>query len=266
MVDEKLTNREIHFLFKKYLKLKSHPLGMYFSEQSPSGRKRKQYRLYNRCIVKHVYKAARYGKSSIIQADKGCIGGQWWSGFRRRAPKGLAIFLANGRKGIFGNRAEHFKKNVKTAGGVFKEPGPVNIPMEKNYIIFQRLEEIPNNIKIEFILFFAKPKTIAKLITLCNYAHHKTNLVRAPGGSGCMSILNFPLQLAPKPEPDAVLGFWDLFARSSMPRNIFSLAVRHWYAEDMAKDIPNSFLGHKAPYTIMGELKLFIEKRKKSKD
>ena len=188
------------------------------------------------------------------------------AGLRNRAPKGLAIFLANGRTGYFGGRAERFKKDVRTAGRIFQEPGPVKQPQGAKFFIFQRLKEIPEETKIEYILFFGNPKTISKLITLCNYGHHKTDLVRAPAGSGCMSVLNFPLQLAPEPEPDAVLGFWDLFARSSMPRNTLTLAVRYWFAENMAKDIPNSFLAHKAPFTILGELKLLLNKMKKRKD
>ena len=266
MDTSKLQNKEIHLLFQKHLRLRLKPIGMYFADELPKGKIRVQYKLFNRCIVKHIYKAARFGKSSVIQSDKGCVGGQWWAGFRKRAPKGLAIFLANGRPGYFGGRAERFKKDVRTAGKVFQEPGPVKIPEGKKYIIFQRLKEIPDEIEIEYLLFFGNPKTISKLITLCNYAHHKSNLVRAPAGSGCMSVLNFPLQLASEPEPDAVLGFWDLFARSSLPRNILTLAVKHWFAEDMARDIPNSFLAHKAPYTILGELKLFIDKMKKRKD
>ena len=260
-----LSNSEISQIFKKYLKLRYKPVGMYFSSELPKGKLRYQHQLLYRCITKHAFNASRFGGSSILQADQGCVGGQWWAGFRKRAPKGLAIFLTKGRRGYFGGRGERFKKDVRTAGRVFKEPGPVKHPDGTKYIIYQQLRKIPEDVKIEFILFFANPKEISELVTLCNYARHETNLVRAPGGSGCMSVLNHPLQLAQEQEPDAVLGFWDLFARRYMPKNILSLAIRPWFAEDIAIDIPESFLAYPSPYTIKGELRRLIDRRKASK-
>ena len=81
-----------------------------------------------------------------------------------------------------------------------------------------------------------------------------------------MSVLNFPLQLAQEPEPDAVLGFWDLFARRYMPKNVLSIAIRPWFAEDLAKDIPESFLAYQDPYTLKYEVRRFFERRKRSKE
>ncbi|NHJ32843.1 MAG: hypothetical protein FK732_08270 [Asgard group archaeon] len=258
-----LSNRDISKIFVKYLKLRYKPVGMYYSGELPLGRLRYQHRFLYRCIVKHAFNASRYGGSSILQAERGCIGGQWWSGFSKKAPKGLAFFLTKGREGFFGGRGERFKKDARTVRGVFKEPGPVKQPEGTKYIIYQQLRKIPDNVKVEFVLFFANPKEISELVTLCNYARHKSELVRAPGGSGCMSVMNFPLQLEQEPEPDAVLGFWDLFARRFMPKNILTLAIRPWFAEDLAKDIPESFLAYQAPYTFKYELKRFLTRRKK---
>ena len=257
-----LTNEEIYQRFSKYIKLKYKPLGMYFSDILPEGKIHRQGKILKFCVVEHVFRAANRGGISILDKDHGCPGGRWWTGFSKVAPRGLAGFLANGRDGSFGGRAERFKKNVKVAVGVFKEPGPVKQPKGANFIIYQRLKNIPDSQHLEFILFFANPMQTAKLITLCNYGQHVQDLVRAPGGSGCMSVLNHPLQMKEAPEYDAVLGVWDLFARSRLPKNVLSLAVRPWFAREMARDIPGSFLGHDAPFTTKGELKLLFKKLK----
>ena len=65
------------------------------------------------------------------------------------------------------------------------------------------------------------------------------------------------------PEPDAVMGIWDLYAITTIPRNLLSLAIRRWYVEEMAQNIPESFLTHTPPFTTKGELKLFFKKVKK---
>lgn len=261
-MESRLSNKDIAHLFQKHGNLKHKPVGMFFSEALPAGKIRYQGTVINRCIPQHALTAARKGGISIIEAGRGCPGGQWWSGFSNGAPKGLANFLAHGREGSFGGRGEHFKKDVKIAAGVFKEPGPVKHPPDAKYVAYQRLEEIPDEINIEFVLFFTNPMGMAELITLCHYGRHVPSMVRAPGGSGCMSVLNFPLQLKREPEPDAVMGIWDLFARRSLPKNLLSFAVRRWFAEAMAKDIPGSFMTRAHPYTTVGEFSLLFKKIK----
>lgn len=256
---EILSNFEIAQTFKKYMKLKYHPLGVYFSETKPKNKVRIQGRIINMCITKHAFKAAKCGKTSIVQKGFGCVGGQWWSGFSPRAPKGLTFFLSKGREGIFGGRGERFKKDTKVASRLFKDPGPVKLTLNTKYIVFKRLKEISDEQKIEYVLFFIEPKNMAQFSTIANYSRHIPNVFRAPAGSGCMSILSYPL-LMEKEEPDAIMGMWDMFARRFLPKNILSLSIRRWFAEDLAKDIPESFLAYPEPYTFRGELKRLLKK------
>ena len=263
MSDEaSLPNAEIGRRFETYGKLKYKPLGVYFSENLPKGTIRRQHTILNRCIPVHALKAAYSGKISIISAEQGCLGGRWWAGFSK-PPKGLAVFVSQGREKVFGGRAERYKKTAALVAGLMRDPGPVKQPPGNKYIVFQRLREIPDNIKIEFVLFFASPTEMASLVTLCYFSHNEDNIIRAPTGSGCQSILSFPMVMQDAPEPDAVMGLWDLFARRSLPQNILTLAIRRWYAEEMAIDIPQSFLAHAAPFTLKGELILLLRRLRK---
>jgi uncharacterized protein (DUF169 family) len=257
---ERISNFDIAQTFKKYMKLKYHPLGVYFSDTKPENKVRIQGRIINMCITKHAFKAAKYGRMSIVQKGCGCVGGQWWSGFSPRAPKGLTFFLSKGREGIFGGRAERYKKDTKVASRLFKDPGPVILDQNTRYIVFRRLKEIPDEQEIEYVLFFIEPTNIAQFSTIANYSRHIPNVFRAPAGSGCMSILNYPL-LMEEEEPDAIMGIWDMFARRFLPKNILSLSIRRWFAEDLANDIPESFLAYSKPYTLKGELKRLFKKK-----
>jgi len=258
-----LTNLEIANRFQKYLKLSYYPLGMYFSDTIPSGKVRTQGKLHGRCIVNHVFKAAKNGGISLLKEGIGCIGGQFWAGFRKKLPHGWALFLSKGRKDILGGRAEHYKKDVNVAVGMIRDPGPIKRPNGTSYIIYSPLKDILDKQDIEFILFFVNPDKMAELISLANFARHNPYLVSAPAGSGCMSILNFPLKMKSAPEPDAVMGIWDLFARRSIPEHLLTLAVRRWLIEEMALNIPESFLAYTPPFTLRGELLLLLKKLKK---
>ncbi|MHA1229748.1 MAG: DUF169 domain-containing protein [Candidatus Helarchaeota archaeon] len=255
-----LTNKEIEKRFLKYMKLRYMPLGMFFSSELPKGKVRYQGKIINRCIVGHIFKAASRGKISIIMRDKGCPGGQYWSGFRKKLPRGWALFLSKGRDDVLGGRAERFKKDPKLAVKMLKDPGPVKLPEKTNYIVYQRLKQIPDDQKIEFVLFFVEPNDMAKIITLINYARHVPHIIRASAGSGCMSLLVYPLNLEKYPNADAVMGIWDCFARRNIPRNIISIALRRWLVEEMAINMPESFLAHIPPFTIKGEIIHFLKK------
>ena len=261
MEENNFSNKQIAERFRKYMKLTYKPLGMYFSNEVPKGKNRSQGRIFRRCIVGHVFKASKKGGASIIKEGTGCPGGQFWSGFRKKVPDGWAHFMTHGRDDVLGGRAEHFKKDINVAVKTIKDPGPVKKKEDFEYIVFQALEEIPGSQKHEFILFFVNANIMAKLITLLNYERHVPYAVKAAAGSGCMSLLNHPLKMKEKPDVDAIMGVWDPFARRTIPKDLLSLTLRRWVVEQMALNIPESFLAHTAPFTPKGETIRFLRKK-----
>ncbi|MBD3229393.1 MAG: hypothetical protein GF329_14505 [Candidatus Lokiarchaeota archaeon] len=259
--DKGLTNLEISKEFKKYLNMRYKPLGMYFSDTLPEGKKRTQGKIFGRCMVGHVFKAAKSGGSSIIQKGKGCPGGLFWAGFRKKIIRGWVYFISHGHDDILGGRAEHFKKNGNVAVQSIKDPGPINLPENVKYIIYRRLKQIPDSQDIKFVLFFVKPNNLAKLISLINYARHAPNIITASAGSGCMSILNYPLEMKKYPNPDGIMGVWDLYARKTIPKNVLTLALRLWMVKEMAVNMSESFLAHTPPFTVKGEIIRFFKKK-----
>jgi hypothetical protein len=258
--DGHLTNVEITQRFQKYMRLSYYPLGMYFAERLPEAKVRTQGRLIGRCIVGHIFKTAKNGGISVLQEGRGCPGGQFWAGFSKQLPQYWALFITKGRKDVLGGRAEHFKKDVNIATKSIKEPGPIDRPKGTNYIIYQPLKDIREDQPIEFVLFFVNPDKMAQLISLTNFARHDPYLVRAPQGSGCMSLLNFPLKMKQAPEPDGIMGIWDSFARGTIASHTLSLALRRWLVEEMALNMPESFLAYTQPFTVKGEIVHFFKK------
>ena len=256
-----LSNQDIANRFSKYMNLSYSPLGMYFSNELPKGKTKTQGKIFRRCIVGHVFKASKKGSASIIQKGKGCPGGQFWSGFRKKVPNGWIHFLTHGKEDVMGGRAEHFKKDIKVAVKTIKDPGPVKETEEHQYIVYQRLNDIPDTQKIEFIVFFIKPDNMAKLITLLNYGRHVPYSVKAAAGSGCMSLLNYPLKMKEKPEVEGIMGIWDTFARKTIPKHVLTLSLRRWIVEEMAQNAPESFLAHTPPFTPKGEITRFFKKK-----
>lgn len=261
MNEKNLSNVQIAERIQEYMNLPYSALGMYFSNELPEGKTRTQGRIIGRCIVGHIFKAAKKGGASIIEEGCGCPGGQFWSGFRKKVPDGWAHFLTHGKEDILGGRAEHFKKDIKVAVKTIKDPGPVKETRSFKYIVYQPLKEIPESQKIEFIVFFVRPNNMAKLITLLNYERHVPYSVKAAAGSGCMSILNHPLKMKEAPEVEAIMGIWDPFARKTIPNSVLSLSLRRWIVEEMASNMPESFLAHTPPFTAKGEIKRFFKKK-----
>ncbi len=259
-----LSNLEIATRFDRYAKFKYKPLGVYFCDTLPSGKIRLGTNLFNRCLPRLAFFAAAKGKASVVDEGHGCPGGLWWAGFSKYPPRGITVFLSTGgRWDCFGGRGEHLKKNTARAAHVITYPGTVKRPANTRYIVFQRLKEIPDGQKIEYLLFFVKPDDMGTMINLLHFNRDENGFVRSPGCSGCQSILNFPLLMKQEPEPDGVMGFWDPVARRHLPKNLLSIAVRRRLVEDVAHDIHETFLAYPSPFTLKGEIPLLFKKLKR---
>jgi len=86
---------------------------MYFSEELPNSKIRTQGKFINRCIVRHVFKASKKEKASIIQKDKGCPSGLFWTWFSKKIIYEWAYFISYGRYDVLGSGAESLKKTKK---------------------------------------------------------------------------------------------------------------------------------------------------------
>jgi hypothetical protein len=94
----------------------------------------------------------------------------------------------------------------------------------------------------EVVIFFAKPDVLAGLFTLAGYDSEDMNGTIAPFGSGCASIVQYPLAESKKDKPKAVIGMFDVSARPYVQENVLSFAVPFKRFEEMISFMEESFL------------------------
>jgi len=77
---------------------------------------------------------------------------------------------------------------------------------------------------------------------LTNYSLESLEAVRTPFGSGCSSILAYPLKEADKERPQAILGMFDVSARPMVGRDILTLAMPYSVFLKLLENVSGSFL------------------------
>ncbi len=77
---------------------------------------------------------------------------------------------------------------------------------------------------------------------MTNYALETTEAVYAPFGSGCSTILAYPLKEAAKEQPRAVLGMFDVSARLMVENEILTLAMPYSIFLNLLENVQGSFL------------------------
>jgi hypothetical protein len=92
------------------------------------------------------------------------------------------------------------------------------------------------------VIFFAEPDVLSGLYTLANFDSAVPDAVIAPMGSGCSSIISYPLSQSASNNPRCVLGMFDVSARQCVPDNTLTFTVLMGRFEAMVENMEDSFL------------------------
>ena len=193
------------------------------------------------CFIGELAKV-RKGRSIAFDRDAiSCGGGKKYLGFTKKLRPGFVFFLSCGNAETEGERylqspelVEKFLKNAPW------------IPANGSKIVFKRWDMLLEEDEPEVVIFFAKPDVLAGLFTLAGYDSEDLNGTIAPFGSGCASIVQYPLAESKKDKPKAVLGMFDVSARPFVQENVLSFAVPFKRFEEMISFIEESFLATKS--------------------
>ena len=189
------------------------------------------------CFIGQLAKV-RKGKSLAFDKDAvGCTGGKRYLGFSKKLRPGFEYFLSCGNAEIEGERylqspekVKKFLKNVEW------------IPAKANKIVFKRWDKIKEGDNPEVVIFFAKPDVLSGLFTLAGFDRDDLSGTIAPFGSGCASIVQYPLAESKKEKPGAVLGMFDVSARPFVQENLFTFAIPFERFEKIVSYMEESFL------------------------
>jgi uncharacterized protein (DUF169 family) len=223
--------------FRETLGLKESPLGIYYTNDKPEGITPKTG--IHTCMIGFLQGPRKRGETAYFDREHfGCPGGAYYMGFREIPGPNIEYFLSCGIPGEM--EGERYIKTPELARKFIAMRKPRRAPA--TYCIFKPIDQFRNGAKPEVVAFFAPPDILSGLYTLAGYALESLDAVIAPFGSGCSSIVTYPLKEAEKEEPRAVLGMFDVSARPMVEENILTLAMPYSMFLRLLENVMGSFL------------------------
>ena len=223
--------------FQEIVGLREHPLGVYYTNDKPEGVTPKAN--LHMCMIGLLKKARQNGEAVYFDREHfGCPGGAYYMGFFESPRPEIEYFLSCGIPGRM--EGERYIKTPELARAYFLKMKPRPAPAP--YCVFKPIEKFREGERPEVVVFFGPPDIFSGLFVLTNYALELTDGVYAPFGSGCGTILTYPLKEAEKEEPRAVLGMFDVSARPMVERDILTLSMPFSVFLRLLENVEGSFL------------------------
>ncbi len=228
---------ELWKTFKETLGLKESPLGVYYTNEKPEGMTPKEG--ITGCMIGLLQNARKKGKTVFFDKNHfGCPGGGYYMGLIESSRPNLEYFLSCGIPGEM--EGERYIKTPELAGKFISMRKPRIAPAP--YCVFKPIEKFQSEERPEVVVFFAPPDVLSGLFTLANYALETTEAAYTPFGSGCSTILTYPLKEADKEKPRAILGMFDVSARPMVENEILTLAMPFSVFLKLLENARGSFL------------------------
>ncbi len=223
--------------FREILGLKESPFGIYYTNDKPEGLTPREG--ISGCMMGLLQSARKKGTTVYFDREHfGCPGGAYYMGFFESPRPKIEYFLSCGIPGEM--EGERYIKTPERAREYFTRLIPRRAPA--TYCVFKPIDQISIGTDPEVIAFFAPPDILSGLFTLTNYALERTDAVYAPFGSGCGTILTYPLKEAGKEQPHAILGMFDVSARPMTEKDILTLAMPYSVFLKLLDNVSGSFL------------------------
>jgi uncharacterized protein (DUF169 family) len=195
------------------------------------------------CIIP-MYTAVAGGKTAAFsRLTTGCNGavtglcfGNAWDKF----PGGIEYFLSTGLGKGF-PEGERYIKTPKLAKKWIKSFPYVDIPYE--FVIMKPLEKV--NEKTEkpvLISFYTDINRINALTLLANYPRQNSDNVLVRFSSACQSVVLLPYIFSKEKPQKAVLGLFDITARSMVKSDHLSFTIPWKMFLEMESNVHGSFL------------------------
>ncbi len=190
------------------------------------------------CLIARL-RDVREGRTLVYGAKTpGCMGGKRYTGFSPKLRPNFEYFLSCGIPGKL--EGERYKKSPDLVGAMLREHPAFNAPGQ--YLVFKRWDTLGPRDEPLVAVFFATPDVLAGLFTLANYDVATTQGVIAPMGSGCATIVAYPLEEAENLQQRCVLGMFDVSARPEVQPGVLTFAVSMQRLRIMLDNMDESFL------------------------
>jgi uncharacterized protein (DUF169 family) len=225
-------------LWKKYFNNAEPPITFYYTDEGGHAEAVKPGAV-PRCIIGALVKIQQ-GESLAFDVDAvGCPGGKRYLGFAENLMPDFEYFLSCGIPGKM--EGERYKKTPEMVKEYMKKHAPA-MKAPGKYIVFKRWDRLEAKDKPEVVIFFARPDVLAGLFTLASFDEAEQNMVIAPFGSGCASIIQYPYLETKSVRPRAVIGMFDVSARPFVDADKLTFAVPMSKFARMVDNMEESFL------------------------
>jgi uncharacterized protein (DUF169 family) len=223
--------------FRETLGLNESPLGAFYTEVKPEGETPETG--IHLCMMALLQKARKSGKTVFFDKTHfGCPGGAYYMGFLPAPRANLEYFLSCGIPDKM--EGERYVKTPELAREFILKNKPRPAPAA--YCVFKPLEQFQADEIPEVVVFFVEPDILSGLFTLTNYTAERIDAVATLFGSGCSTILTYPLKEAGNEKPRAFLGMFDVSARPMVEKDILTLAMPYPLFLKLIENVSGSFL------------------------
>lgn len=234
-----MTSVEIAKAFHESLNLEKYKLcGIYFTNEKPE-KALELKKKGNGCIVPLILKASTGIPLVVSEESTGWPCSAFYLGFQDTIFEGIEYFLSN--HDDFWRPCERFIQNPSLAKAFVDNVNAVK--PDKSYIVIKPLEDFKPEEEPESVLFFVNADQLSALVFLSHFdAPGAMDRVLSPFASACMALVTLPLKLARNNEEKAVIGMFDLSARTRMPQDLLSFALPYAFLKRLTGYLPESFI------------------------
>jgi len=239
--------------FLQALGMSEEPLGMYYTDEEPSNgispnkavlptvedeaARRVDWGSLGEnfaCVVGIIWRARRKGVAAYFDRERfGCLGGAFYLGFLKPQLNAIAYLVSTGIPDQV--RAERYLESPEVSRRFFQTIDPR--PAPARFCVFKPVSHFSGKDVPELVVFFARPEAIAGLNQLATFVTNDFEAVSSPWGSGCSTIVSWPLRYQAEGKLKAVLGCWDPSDRKflkadeitfTVPVEMFMRMVERW--------------------------------------
>jgi hypothetical protein len=223
--------------WRKYFNDAELPVTFYYTNELVGADVVKQGPL-TRCVI-GALAGVRRGKSLAFDVDAvGCPGGKRYLGFRENLMPNFEYFLSCGIPDKL--EGERYKKTPHLVEEAMKEWPKFTAP--GRFIVFKRWDKLENYDIPEVVIFFAPPDVLSGLFTLSSFDEAGQNMVIAPFGSGCSTIVQDPYLEKDSSHPRSIIGLFDVSARPFVSSNTLTFSTPMNKFTRMIANMDESFL------------------------
>ena len=183
------------------------------------------------CIFSQIAPVRKGRSRAFNKENLGCFGSFLPFGFDTEVTEDVRNYVCN---------VERVKKSYDHVDSMYEHRPPRQAPAK--YLVFKRWDTLEEQDDPQVVFFLGSPNIIAGLHGLANFDTMTPYGVIAPSGTGCDSIVGFPMEQLESDQPNAVLGALDPSIRIRFKPDILSFSVPWPKFLSMLENMDESFL------------------------